>query len=269
MHLAVAADDFPGLVDDGGSVVIDAGGATLEDRRDDDDFPRLGHGAERFGGGAGNRLGEIEKFRILDLARVMRAEQLLGADDLRAALGGLLDFGDCLVEIEARLGRTTHLDEPDGDLVGARCHDNCDSNRAPRTPSGGKPILIESSKSHRHRCSIKVPRGTKHFRHRRLHERRCDTVIGRAKGTRAGAIYRDCPPLIAGSCAREGREPRQVRKEATVPADTLCRRGAWLSFDGQSRVKRFRDGRILKPHIWYSRANGGRSASRSWSARST
>src|SRR5712692_6327615 len=43
----------------------------------------------------------------------------------------------------------------------------------------------------------------------------------------------ELPPLIAGSCAREGREPRQVRKEATVPADSLCRRGAWLSFDGQ------------------------------------
>src|SRR6266849_1853312 len=42
-----------------------------------------------------------------------------------------------------------------------------------------------------------------------------------------------CPPLIAGSCAREHREPRQVRKEATVPAHSLCRRGAWLSFDGQ------------------------------------
>jgi hypothetical protein len=44
---------------------------------------------------------------------------------------------------------------------------------------------------------------------------------------------KDCPPLIAGSCARGGREPRQVRKEATVPVQTLCRRGAWLSFDGQ------------------------------------
>ncbi len=131
MHLAVAADDLPGLIDDRGSVVIDARRATLEDRRDDDDFPRLGHGAERFSGGAGNRFGEIEKFRVLGLTRVARAEQLLGADDLRAAPGGLLDFGDCLVEIEPRLRRTAHLDEADGDLVGARSHDNCDSNRAP------------------------------------------------------------------------------------------------------------------------------------------
>src|SRR5271170_7500030 len=96
----------------------------------------------------------------------------------------------------------------------------------------------------------------------RLHERVCDTVIGRANGTRAGAIYRDCPPLIAGSCAREGREPRQVRKEATVPAATLCRRGAWLSFDGQSPDDKISRWPNLKPHISYSRANGGPNASR-------
>src|ERR1700735_3253751 len=63
VHLAVAADDFSGLVDDGGGVVIDAGRATLEDRRDDYYFSRFGDGAERFGGRAGNWLGEIEKFR--------------------------------------------------------------------------------------------------------------------------------------------------------------------------------------------------------------
>src|SRR3984893_19310189 len=115
VHLAVAADDFPGLVDDGDGVVIDARGAALKDRRDDDYFSRLGHGAERFSSWAGNRFREIEKFRVLDLTRVMRAEQLLGADDLRATLGGVLDFCDRLVEIETRLGRAAHLYEPNRD----------------------------------------------------------------------------------------------------------------------------------------------------------
>ena len=36
-------------------------------------------------------------------------------------------------------------------------------------------------------------------------------------------------PLIAGSCATKSREPRQVRKEATVVGPFVCRRGAWLS----------------------------------------
>ena len=62
VHLAVAADDFPGLVDDDGGVVIDARRATLEDRRDDDYLSRRGDGAQRFGRRAGNRLGEIENF---------------------------------------------------------------------------------------------------------------------------------------------------------------------------------------------------------------
>ncbi len=35
--------------------------------------------------------------------------------------------------------------------------------------------------------------------------------------------------LIAGSCATKSREPRQVRKEATVVGPFVCRRGAWLS----------------------------------------
>ena len=135
MHLAIATNDFAGLVDDGGGVVVNAGRAALEDRSDDDYFARLRDRAERFSGRAGNRLCEIEKLWILDLTRIMPAEQLLRADDVGATLGGLLDFGDRLVEIEARLGRTTHLDEPDGDLVRVRCHDNCDSNRASRTPS--------------------------------------------------------------------------------------------------------------------------------------
>src|SRR5271168_4065073 len=150
VHLAVAADDFAGLVDDGGGVVINAGRAPLEDRCDDNYFPRLGDGAERFGGGSGNRLGEIEEFRVLGLTRVMRAEQLLRANDLRAAFGRLLNFRNRLVEIEPRLGRTTHLDEPDDDLVSVRCdlvsvrcHDNCDSNRA--SPTLWRGMIDESS----------------------------------------------------------------------------------------------------------------------------
>ncbi len=55
------------------------------------------------------------------------------------------------------------------------------------------------------------------------------------EGTESKKEY--CPPLIAGSCARKRREPRQVRKEATVPANFLCRRCAWLSFDGHLREK--------------------------------
>jgi len=35
--------------------------------------------------------------------------------------------------------------------------------------------------------------------------------------------------MIAGSCAAESYQPRQVRKEATAVTPSVCRRGAWLS----------------------------------------
>src|SRR6266550_7966223 len=99
MHLAVTADDHAGLIEDYGGVVINAGGAALEDRRDDDDFVGLGDRAESFGGRAGDWLGEIEKFRILGLAGVVGAEEFLGAYDLGAAFGGLVDPGDGFFQV--------------------------------------------------------------------------------------------------------------------------------------------------------------------------
>ena len=40
----------------------------------------------------------------------------------------------------------------------------------------------------------------------------------------------DIVSVIAGSCATKTRELRQVREEATVVRNFVCRRGAWLSF---------------------------------------
>jgi hypothetical protein len=35
--------------------------------------------------------------------------------------------------------------------------------------------------------------------------------------------------MIAGSCATESYQPRQVRKEAAAVTPSVCRGGAWLS----------------------------------------
>ena len=50
--------------------------------------------AQRLGGRAGDGLGQVEVVVIFFAAEVLRAEQLLQADDLRAALGGLADRRD-------------------------------------------------------------------------------------------------------------------------------------------------------------------------------
>ena len=59
-------------------------------------------------------------------------------------------------------------------------------------------------------------------------------VRRRTVGSNPTLSARNVFSLIAGSCATEPREPRQVREEATVARSFVCRRGAWLSFFGGS-----------------------------------
>ena len=61
-----------------------------------------------------------------------------------------------------------------------------------------------------------------------------ESGAGLQGGVCANLIGRLRPPLIAGSCARAGREPRQVRKEATVPAVAPVPQGCLAIIDGRS-----------------------------------
>ena len=105
-------------VDDDGGVVIDARGAALEQRRDDDHAQFGGQAAQRLGGGAGDGLGQIEEGGVFVAAEILGAEEFLEADDLRAAGGGFADapfgFGEILVGVEG----AGHLDEADAEFVG-------------------------------------------------------------------------------------------------------------------------------------------------------
>ena len=74
----------------GGGVVINAGGAFFKQRGDDDDLVFFGEFLKGVGAGAGDVFGEFEIFVVLALAEVLRAEQFLGADDLRACLAARL-----------------------------------------------------------------------------------------------------------------------------------------------------------------------------------
>jgi hypothetical protein len=69
-----------------------------------------------LGGGSGDRLGEREQFGVLLAAEVLRPEQFLQADDLRALSGGFADLPLGFLEILVRVSGATHLHETDPEL---------------------------------------------------------------------------------------------------------------------------------------------------------
>ena len=121
VHLAVDAQQLAVGVDDHRRVVIDAGRAPLEERPDDDDA-RLLRAAPASASvrRARDRLGQVEVRVVLALAEVLRAEQLGQADDVGAALARVGDARDRAVQIVVRVGRATHLHEPELELLWRR-----------------------------------------------------------------------------------------------------------------------------------------------------
>ena len=102
VHLAVDAEQRTVGVNDGGGVVINAGGAFLEQRGDDDDLVFLREFAKGVGAGAGNFFGQLKIFVVFALAKILRAEQFLRADDLRACFGGAFDEREGFLEVRVR-----------------------------------------------------------------------------------------------------------------------------------------------------------------------
>ena len=65
--------------------------------------------AEGVGRGPGNGLGEREEAMVLDLAEVLRAKQLLRAEDLRALLQRLFGERELTGEVPFRILAARHL----------------------------------------------------------------------------------------------------------------------------------------------------------------
>ncbi len=89
MHLAIHAEKAAVRVDDRGRIPVDARRLAFEDRHDEDDLKLARERLHGVGGRTGNRLGQVEALAVLRLAEVGRVEELLEADDLRAAFGGV------------------------------------------------------------------------------------------------------------------------------------------------------------------------------------
>ena len=77
MHLAVLACYGAVALYHYSRVVVEAGGAPLEERGYDDHAVLAGHLAEELGARAGYGLGKVERFNIFRLAEVERVVQLL------------------------------------------------------------------------------------------------------------------------------------------------------------------------------------------------
>jgi len=55
---------------------------------------------------------------VFRLTKILRAEQFLGADNLRALFGGPIGCGKRFFQISRRIGRATGLDQTDTDGFG-------------------------------------------------------------------------------------------------------------------------------------------------------
>ncbi len=104
------------MIEDGGGIVVEAGGTLLEQRGDQHDGGCLGGDGKFFRCWAGDRFGEIEQRVILALAEVLGLEQLGQTDDVRAVGGGFTDASEGLVEVLLRLRSTGHLEKRHGEF---------------------------------------------------------------------------------------------------------------------------------------------------------
>src|SRR5262245_53049965 len=89
MHLAILTDDLSGSIDGHSRVVIDTGGSLFKQRSDDHYLLLFGNFAKSFAGGAGYSFRQFEEVDIFRLAKVLRAEELLQANNLCAFFGSL------------------------------------------------------------------------------------------------------------------------------------------------------------------------------------
>ncbi len=113
MHLAVFPQIRPVGVDHHGGVVVDPGGSFFEEGGDNHTVVLAGGGGQPFGRGPRHRFGEGEPSGVLILAEIRREEQLLEANNLRAAAGRLGDAFEGTLKIFLPDGTATRLNQTD------------------------------------------------------------------------------------------------------------------------------------------------------------
>ena len=117
VHLAIQAHHATVRVDDGGAVVIDAGGAALEDGRDHRHLLLFGDAAQGVRGGTGHGLSQVKPGCVFALAEVLRTEKLRQADNPGARTRRLPNARHRLVQVLSGVGPRGHLHQAHGELA--------------------------------------------------------------------------------------------------------------------------------------------------------
>src|SRR5258708_27302394 len=83
---------------------------------------------------SGDSLRQLKVLVVLALTEILRTEQLLGADDLRAVFDGAFGKSQCLFHVRRGIGRAGSLQqaEPDGLRTGNALHDGLDFSETRR-----------------------------------------------------------------------------------------------------------------------------------------
>ena len=129
MHLSIDAAQAAVRIDDCGGVVVHTGRAPLEQRADDHHSQFARELRERLGRRARDRLRQVEEPGVLLAAKILRAEQFLQADDLRAPARRLADAPDGFGQVFVGVHGAGHLDEADAKLGGVHLFILADRSR--------------------------------------------------------------------------------------------------------------------------------------------
>src|SRR5439155_1838616 len=144
VHLPVETAERPVGVEDHRGVVVDAGGAALEDGADDDDRELARELPECVGRRTGYRLGEVERGRVFGLAEVAGPEELRQTDEPRAAGRRLTDAGRRCAEVRLRIRRAAHLDQAQAE-AGGRAHSRAGCRASARESTATRVVTIRAT----------------------------------------------------------------------------------------------------------------------------
>ena len=126
--------------------MINAGGALLKKRRDNNDLVLSGKLGKGIGTWTGNFFRKLEIPVVFALAEILRTKQLLRADDLRATPGCAAGQRERLFEVRVRIGGTRGLNQTDSYDVGGDTFHSPDALVEPHNSTDFQALFVDGGK---------------------------------------------------------------------------------------------------------------------------